>query len=276
MPEGTPLEQTARVTAALAAAALEDPAVVDVQIYVGAAAPYNFNGLVRHYFLRRAPHLGRPAGEPAAQARARRSRATPLPRACADRLAPIAAGTARPSRWPRCRRDRPCCRRWSPSLRARRRATPIDARRAGRRRSSSARRAWSTSTGTSRHRSRKRRARGGRARRPRRGHRAGDDRRARAHGGAGRSAACCTTDARARTCRSSLRLPRDGPATRSAASQSLRLAAAQPVGDRRADARSSAGTVDMSHLPQEPAAGHLRDGRRRGRAPRARSTPSSA
>ena len=29
----------------------------DVQIYVGTAAPYNFNGLVRHYFLRRGPHL---------------------------------------------------------------------------------------------------------------------------------------------------------------------------------------------------------------------------
>jgi multidrug efflux pump subunit AcrB len=30
---------------------------VNVQQYVGASAPYNFNGLVRHYFLRRAPHL---------------------------------------------------------------------------------------------------------------------------------------------------------------------------------------------------------------------------
>jgi multidrug efflux pump subunit AcrB len=31
--------------------------VVNVQSYVGIASPYNFNGLVRHYFLRRAPHL---------------------------------------------------------------------------------------------------------------------------------------------------------------------------------------------------------------------------
>ena len=58
MPEGTPLEQTARVTGALAAAALEDPAVRHVQDYVGTSAPHNFNGLVRHYFLRQAPHLG--------------------------------------------------------------------------------------------------------------------------------------------------------------------------------------------------------------------------
>jgi multidrug efflux pump subunit AcrB len=57
MPEGTALETTARVTAALASAALDDDAVVNVQQYVGASAPSNFNGLVRHYFLRRAPHL---------------------------------------------------------------------------------------------------------------------------------------------------------------------------------------------------------------------------
>ena len=57
MPEGTALEATARVASALASAALEDETVVNVQQYVGASAPYNFNGLVRHYFLRRSPHL---------------------------------------------------------------------------------------------------------------------------------------------------------------------------------------------------------------------------
>jgi multidrug efflux pump subunit AcrB len=56
MPEGTTLEETARVTRALAARVLEEPETVDVQTYVGAASPYNFNGLVRHYYLRRAPH----------------------------------------------------------------------------------------------------------------------------------------------------------------------------------------------------------------------------
>jgi multidrug efflux pump subunit AcrB len=56
MPEGTPLEDTARVTAKLAQEALRIPSVTSVQSYVGAASPYNFNGLVRHYFLRRAPH----------------------------------------------------------------------------------------------------------------------------------------------------------------------------------------------------------------------------
>jgi multidrug efflux pump subunit AcrB len=57
MPEGTALETTARVASALGSAALEDEAVINVQQYVGTSAPYNFNGLVRHYFLRRAPHL---------------------------------------------------------------------------------------------------------------------------------------------------------------------------------------------------------------------------
>ena len=57
MPEGTALETTARVASALASSALEDETVVDVQQYVGTSAPYNFNGLVRHYFLRQSPHL---------------------------------------------------------------------------------------------------------------------------------------------------------------------------------------------------------------------------
>jgi len=58
MPEGTPLEQTARVVSELAVEAIKDPAVVNVQSYAGAASPYNFNGLVRHYFMRQAPHQG--------------------------------------------------------------------------------------------------------------------------------------------------------------------------------------------------------------------------
>jgi multidrug efflux pump subunit AcrB len=57
MPEGTALETTARVASAMASAALDDESVVSVQQYVGVSGPYNFNGLVRHYFLRRAPHL---------------------------------------------------------------------------------------------------------------------------------------------------------------------------------------------------------------------------
>lgn len=57
MPEGTTLEETARVTGELAAVIRKQPEVTDLQTYVGAASPYNFNGLVRHYFLRRGPNV---------------------------------------------------------------------------------------------------------------------------------------------------------------------------------------------------------------------------
>ncbi len=57
MPEGSALEHTARVAREIAAAIKTEPEVTDYQVYVGVAAPFNFNGLVRHYFLRRSPHL---------------------------------------------------------------------------------------------------------------------------------------------------------------------------------------------------------------------------
>ncbi len=57
MPNGTPLEETARVTQLLAVEAQKQPEVVNLQTYVGTASPYNFNGLVRHYYLRRGPNV---------------------------------------------------------------------------------------------------------------------------------------------------------------------------------------------------------------------------
>ncbi len=52
MPEGTPLEHTARVTNELGQYLVTVPEVIDYQAYVGTAAPINFNGLVRQYYLR--------------------------------------------------------------------------------------------------------------------------------------------------------------------------------------------------------------------------------
>jgi multidrug efflux pump subunit AcrB len=52
MPAGTPLEQTAAVAHELGAHLATVPEVVDYQAYVGTAAPINFNGLVRQYYLR--------------------------------------------------------------------------------------------------------------------------------------------------------------------------------------------------------------------------------
>jgi multidrug efflux pump subunit AcrB len=89
MPEGTALEQTARVSAELARAALDDASVIDVQSYVGVSAPYTFNGLVRRYFLRRAPHLAdlqvnlRPKAE-------RREQSHDIAMRVRERLVPIA------------------------------------------------------------------------------------------------------------------------------------------------------------------------------------------
>ncbi|MEO5863856.1 MAG: efflux RND transporter permease subunit, partial [Nitrospiraceae bacterium] len=56
MPEGTTLEETARVTQALGRYVRTVPEVRNYQSYVGAASPFNFNGLVRHYYLREQPH----------------------------------------------------------------------------------------------------------------------------------------------------------------------------------------------------------------------------
>jgi len=53
MPDGTPLEQTTRVSQELGQYLGQQPEVVNYQIYAGTSGPYNFNGLVRHYFLRR-------------------------------------------------------------------------------------------------------------------------------------------------------------------------------------------------------------------------------
>jgi multidrug efflux pump subunit AcrB len=53
MPDGTPLEQTARVAQALGSELGTQPDVLNYQIYAGTSGPYNFNGLVRHYYMRR-------------------------------------------------------------------------------------------------------------------------------------------------------------------------------------------------------------------------------
>ncbi len=52
MTAGKTLEETAAATREMAEYLKTIPEVTDYQAYVGTAAPYNFNGLVRHYFLR--------------------------------------------------------------------------------------------------------------------------------------------------------------------------------------------------------------------------------
>jgi multidrug efflux pump subunit AcrB len=53
MPEGSSLERTAAAARQIADAIRGEPEVTDYQTYVGIASPFNFNGLVRHYYMRR-------------------------------------------------------------------------------------------------------------------------------------------------------------------------------------------------------------------------------
>jgi len=57
MPEGTTLEGTDHVAQQVADVVRAQPEVVDYQTYVGTSGPYNFNGLVRHYFLRQGSNV---------------------------------------------------------------------------------------------------------------------------------------------------------------------------------------------------------------------------
>ena len=56
MPEGTSFERTSKVINEIAAYLETVPEVKNIETYVGTSAPYNFNGLVRHYFLRNKPY----------------------------------------------------------------------------------------------------------------------------------------------------------------------------------------------------------------------------
>ena len=57
MPEGSALERTAQAAREIAAAIRTEPEVTDYQIYAGVSSPFNFNGLVRHYFMRRGANV---------------------------------------------------------------------------------------------------------------------------------------------------------------------------------------------------------------------------
>ena len=58
LPEGSSLEETERTLRAAADRLSRIPEITSIQLYAGTAAPFNFNGLVRHYYLRHSPELG--------------------------------------------------------------------------------------------------------------------------------------------------------------------------------------------------------------------------
>jgi multidrug efflux pump subunit AcrB len=58
LPRGATLEETERVLTAAAQRLKDLPELTSIHVYAGTAAPFNFNGLVRHYYLRESPELG--------------------------------------------------------------------------------------------------------------------------------------------------------------------------------------------------------------------------
>ena len=58
LPEGSTVEQTDAVAQAAARVAMALPDVISATTHAGTAAPFDFNGLVRHSYLRQEPQLG--------------------------------------------------------------------------------------------------------------------------------------------------------------------------------------------------------------------------
>ncbi len=58
LPQGSTLEDTERFLTAAAERLKNVPELTSIQLYAGTAAPFNFNGLVRHYYLREGPEQG--------------------------------------------------------------------------------------------------------------------------------------------------------------------------------------------------------------------------
>ncbi|MBU1405678.1 MAG: efflux RND transporter permease subunit [Proteobacteria bacterium] len=91
MPEGAPLEKTTQVAREIAALIGREPEVINYQVYAGTASPYNFNGLVRHYYLRNNTNLADiqinllPKGERKAQSHEVAKRIRPQVAAIAER-----------------------------------------------------------------------------------------------------------------------------------------------------------------------------------------------
>jgi multidrug efflux pump subunit AcrB len=92
MPEGSALERTAQAAREIAAAVRTEPEVTDYQVYAGVASPFNFNGLVRHYFMRRGANVADiqvnlvPKSERKAQSHDIAKRVRPRVKAIADKF----------------------------------------------------------------------------------------------------------------------------------------------------------------------------------------------
>jgi multidrug efflux pump subunit AcrB len=89
MPEGTPLEETDHVTQEIADVVRQQPEVTTYQSYVGTSGPYNFNGLVRHYFLRQGSNVA-DLQVNLVERRARKAQSHAIAKRVRDAIQPIA------------------------------------------------------------------------------------------------------------------------------------------------------------------------------------------
>ncbi len=104
LPEGATVEDTERALFAMAGAIADLPELESVQAYAGTAAPFTFNGLVRHYFVRAGPEQGdlqvnlAPVGGRARQSHPialdirERLRAAPVPEGAAVKVVEVPPG----------------------------------------------------------------------------------------------------------------------------------------------------------------------------------------
>ena len=110
-PEGTTLEETAAIAQEMGSYLGSVSEVVDYQIYAGTSGPFNFNGLVRHYFLRRGANVAdiqvnlKPKHERSEQSHGVAKRVRP-------RLNGNCRAIRNAHRGLKCRPARPCCKRW--------------------------------------------------------------------------------------------------------------------------------------------------------------------
>ncbi len=90
MPRGTTLERTAAVSRELSDALLAMPEVTRTVVYAGTAAPMTFNGLIRHYYLRRGQNEAEIAVNLLPKSR-RSPQSHDIAKAAREALAPVAA-----------------------------------------------------------------------------------------------------------------------------------------------------------------------------------------
>jgi multidrug efflux pump subunit AcrB len=112
-PEDYSLERTNAAAREMAQHFTTMPEVTDYQVYVGTSAPFNFNGLVRYYFMRSGGNVA-DIQVNLVDKHERDQKATISPRRAHELLMPIARKHGVNSKSPKFRPGRRCCPRWSP------------------------------------------------------------------------------------------------------------------------------------------------------------------